>query len=143
MVVYVSRAAAVPLELQLDPVFGVQEARAATVHAVFWHGPQISQKPKPVTGEKPCQIHVFGFIFRLDKEAAGLLPNVLGVDTVVIQPVGRAIHCDADFRQIGFFSESLAPATYSSTKRRTIPFNDLLWGLTLRFGRVSVFFFRA
>ena len=32
-----------------------------------------------------------------------------------------------------YFSESLAPSAYGSTKRRRILFRDLLWGLTLMF----------
>jgi len=38
--------------------------------------------------------------FVLDKEVAGLLPNVLAFDAVVVQHILAAVRRDADFRQV-------------------------------------------
>ena len=65
------------------------------------HGAQIDQKPELVIGVEVRQIHALLFIFCLDKEAAGLRLNVLAFDATVVQHVGRAVHRDADFLQVG------------------------------------------
>ena len=97
---HLARAAGVPLKLKLDPVFGVNEARATAVQCLICHGAQIDQKPELVISVELRQIHVWRFIFCLDKEAAGLCPNVLAFDAVVVEHVGWAVHRDADFRQV-------------------------------------------
>lgn len=64
------------------------------------HGAQIDQKPELVLGVELLQIHVRRFVFCLDKEVAGLLPNVLAFDAVVVQHILAAVRRDADFRQV-------------------------------------------
>ena len=85
-----ARAADVPLEFKLEPVFDVNEARAA-MHRLICHGAQIDQKPKHVRGVELRHVHVRHYIFCLEKEAADLLPNVLAFNAVVVQHVGRAV----------------------------------------------------
>ena len=137
MAVHFPGAAGVPLELKLDPFFDVYEAGGAAVYRLVRNGAQIYQKPELVVGVELCQIHVLCFVFCLPEEAVDLLPNVLPFDTVV---VGRATHRDADFCQFraDLLNESLVPAVYGSTKRRSMPFMDLLWRLTWRLILVSV-----
>ena len=95
-----ARATRVSLEFKLNSIFCVHESRTAAVQRLICHGAQIDQKPELVIGVELRQIHVLRFIFCLDKEAAGLRPNVLAFDAAVIQHVGRAVHRDADFLQV-------------------------------------------
>ena len=83
----------------LEPL-DFRSGRIAAVQCLICHGAQIDQKPELVIGVELRQIHVLRFIFCLDNEAAGLRPNVLAFDATVVQHVGRAVHRDADFRQV-------------------------------------------
>ena len=97
---HVPRAAAGPFNLKVDPIFGVNEARGIALHGLVRHGPQINQKPELVPCVKLCQIHVFRFVCWFGEEGVNLLPDVFGADFLVVNPVWRAVDCDADFHQV-------------------------------------------
>ena len=143
---HVARAFGATFDFQLDAVCGVRKARAAATHFAVCHRAQINQNPKRIASVELLQIHVFSFIFFFHKEAAGLFPHVLAFDAIVAQHVGRTVLIvTLTFVTPGktYFSESLVPAVYGSTKRRKMPFMDLLWALSFMFSRVSVFFLKV
>ena len=98
--VHRARAADISLEFKLNSIFCVHKARAAAVQCLICHGAEINQKPELVIGVELHQIHVRRFIFCLNKEVAGLHPNVLAFDAAVVQHFGRAVQRDADLRQV-------------------------------------------
>ena len=100
MAVYIARAAGVPLELELDPFFGVHKPGAAVVHRLVSHGVQIDQQPELVVGLELCEVYVLLFFLRLSKEAVDLFPYVFALDAIVVHHVGLAVDRDADFGQV-------------------------------------------
>ena len=126
----------------LDPILGVHEAHAASVHVLVQHETQINQKPEPDVGVRLCGVHVLRFVGLFHKEAASRLPKIGWAEAFVVQPVGRVVDCDADFRQVEVEELFGIPGTRDVrlTKRRRIAFNDHLWGLTLMVRLTSVFF---
>ena len=97
----VSRAAGASLELDLDPILGVHEARATAVHVLGRHGTEINQKPELVFGLKLCRIHVLRLVALFHKEATNHFPKITWAEAFIVQPVGRAIDRHADFCQVG------------------------------------------
>ena len=65
------------------------------------HGSQIDQKPEVVLGIKLCHINERLFVIFRFEEAISFFPKVLALYSVVVQHVGRAVHCDADFHEVG------------------------------------------
>ena len=84
----------------LTPSFVFTRRVPLRVQLLICYKAQIVQKPVLVFGVERRQIHVLRFTFCLSKEAADLLPNVLAFYAIVVQHVGRAVHLDADFRQV-------------------------------------------
>ena len=94
----------------MHSVLGVHKMGAAAVHSGVFHGAQIDEQAKLVVCVKLCKIHV-AFSFLICKEPADLLPPVFPLDAVVVNPVGRTVHCNVHFGDVGvkYFSESRAP----------------------------------
>ena len=105
VVVHVSGTAPGSLDLQLHPVFGVDEAGPATVQVLIDHRPQVNQNAELVVRVKLGRIQVardvllFGGLSQ--EKAAGLFPKIVGKDPVVVQHVGRAVDHDSYLCQVG------------------------------------------
>jgi len=99
----------------MDTVLGVHKTGAAAMHSVVFHGAQIDEQAKLVVCVNLCKSRD-AFSFLICKEPADLSPHVFTLDAVVVNPVGRTVHCNAHFGVVGvvgksIFYESRAPPT--------------------------------
>lgn len=89
-----------PLALRLISSWTSSVLFTMHVHCLACYGAHVNQQPELIAGVELFQIHVFSLIFVFHKEAVGLFPHVLAFDAVVVENVGRAVDCEADFLQI-------------------------------------------
>lgn len=92
-------------DFQLDSVCDIHQACATAMHCLICYGTQINRNRELFVGLELFQIHVLVFFFH--KETVDLAPNVLAVNAIVVQHVGRAVN-----HNVGFYQESLAPAPW-------------------------------
>ena len=96
----ISRARGLSFDLKIHTILGVHKTGAAAMHSVAFHGAQIDEQAKLVVCVKLCESHAV-FSFPICKEPADLSQHVFPIDAVVVNPVGRTVHCSAHFGDVG------------------------------------------